>query len=665
MTASASLHALARAYGVETAYRDGLKRRCRPPDDTLVIVLRALGAEIDTASGAADALRSYEAGRPVIEPVAVAWNGDGTLAVRAPIDVARMEIESEASASSHTVEATATPDGAEIRLPRLPLGYHLVRIASDTFAGETLVISAPAKAPAPPRRRTWGVFAPTYAFTSSRSWGAGDLTDLGALSRWTASLGGTFVATLPLLASFLDTPFDPSPYAPVSRLFWNEMYLDVDRVPELGASREAQHAVAAANERLDELRRSRIVDHRAVMTLKRSVLEPCAAAVDGRRRDELERHLSATPELGSYAAFRAEAERRGAAWTEWSPNVAVVPDATDPVRRYHAYVQWLMSEQLGGLGAGLYLDLPLGVHGGGFDTWRYPDSFATGVGAGAPPDTFFTRGQSWGSPPLHPTGLRRTGYEYPIACVRNLMRYASVLRIDHVMSMHRLFWIPSDGEPSDGTYVRYPAEEMYAIVTLEAHRAGVVVAGEDLGAVPPAVRPAMSRHGLLRSYVLQEEIRPDVDAPLRRAPRLSVCSPNTHDMPTFASFWAGDDIDERVRDGVHDPDEAEAEAKRRAAKRDALLAALREASLIGRGAEAAPDDVLAAALKLLAASPSAMMTVALEDLWLETEPQNRPGTGAERRNWSRKAARSIDDLVGSATIAELLGDVDAIRTRRT
>jgi 4-alpha-glucanotransferase len=645
------LHEVARRCGIQTSYRDqeGHRRRARP--EAVLGAIRAFGHPIERLEEAPAVLRRLEREPPrPVEPVTVAWGGRMPLVeVRAPAARAgsrltlRVELE-----SGEDVDPAA----------RLPFGYHRLHVEGRGFTASSLVVSAP---PALPNGgpRSWGVFLPLYALRSARSWGVGDLTDLGDLLEWASGLGGRMVATLPMLASFLDEPFEPSPYSPASRLFWNELFLDVTGIPELERSPEARRALASAHLRkeIENLQTAELVDYRAAMAAKRQVLEPLARSFfeDDRtsRRGEFESFLQANPASLDYARFRAACDRHRSPWQRWpgSERSGILPPAggNEPAYRYHAYVQWLASQQMLSLqqrsrasGAALYFDLPLGVHPAGYDVWREREIFATGATAGAPPDPFFTSGQDWGFFPLHPERVRDSGYGYPIACLRHQLRVAGVLRIDHAMGLHRLFWIPSGLSSTDGVYVRYPADEMYAIVVLEAARAGAMVVGEDLGIVPGYIRPAMARRGIHRTYVVPWELTGDPAMAMRPPPERSFASLNTHDMPPFAAYWPAEDP----------------------RKRDALIRFLRRRGWLAGGKDrAAPEDreVMVACLGELAASDAREVIVNLEDLWLETRPQNVPGTGHEQPNWRRPARYRFERFRRLPQVTGTLRRIEAIR----
>lgn len=688
------LRQLARAYGIQVDYTDatGQKRDASP--EALIAVLRALGAPIEHEGHAARALRERRQAvwRTVLEPVHVVWDGQpAELSLRLPAAKLpgrlSLDIELESGANRRCVlrrddwipKSSATLEGVSYtafrgRLPGpWPDGRHRVRLDTGGHVAESWILSAPRRAersPAGRSERAWGVFLPLYALHSERSWGAGDLGDLAALMEWTESLGGSAVATLPLLASFLDQPFEPSPYAPVSRLFWNEMYLDVERVPELADSPAARSMLdsPALRREIRRLRRAPQVDYRRQMALKRRVLEELARSLfsgRGKRLADFRRFVRSRPEVEVYARFRAAVELRRDGWPAWPEplrsGVLREQDYEADSSRYHQYVQWLAEQQLGDLarrGVALYLDMPLGVHPAGYDVWREGALFAGGNAVGAPPDPFFTRGQNWGFPPIHPDESRRQGHRYLAASLQNHLRFARVLRLDHVMGLHRQLWIPDGLEAAAGVYVRYPAEELYAVLCLESRRQQSVLVGEDLGTVPPEVRPALARHGLRRLYVLQLELPPDGTPP--PVPEEAVAALNTHDMVPFAGFWRGRDLRERLALGLVDRAGARHELASREVLKSSLAAHLHREGWIDSPA-APPGRVMAGCLRWLAASRAPMLVLNLEDLWLETRPQNVPGTTTQRPNWRVKSRHALERFTGLPRVLKLLGELDRLR----
>ena len=499
--------------------------------------------------------------------------------------------------------------------------------------------------------KPWGLFAPVYALRSARDWGAGDLADLRALVDWTGEAGGTLVATLPLFASAFERDGDPSPYRPLSRLFWNEFFLAPEATEEWVDCRPARVPwdVAARSQQRDALRAAESVDYEAVMALKRPVLQELARCFftrgeDGRWRDYRD-YLAENPLAEDYAAFRAAAAapEPGAALEAGlsSTEAAGAPCAEE---RYHLYCQWQMDRQLAELarggGPGLLLDLPLGVHPQGFDVAKWPGLFAAAASSGAPPDPFFADGQVWTTPPLHPQADRLRGYPYFRSSLRTLMRHAASIRIDHMMSFHRLFWIPDGASAKDGVYVTYPAEELYALLSCESHRSRTTVVGEDLGTVPAGVRASMRRHAVARTAVFLGGLRLRAKILDVEVPAGALAMLETHDMTPLAGFLRGDDIATRVETGQLDG----GVARREAAARHRLVVRMAEQSgASGDDVEGAAPAILAGSLGALARSAAKAVLVNLDDLLLERRPQNVPGTEGEE-NWRRKMAIALEDL---------------------
>ena len=583
----ANLRALAKAHGIETTYRDMKGKPVAASADALISILQAKGVAIRTPAQAARIHKEHRAElrSHALPPVLVAW--DGKLVLPAGF--------------------TATLEGEDRRErpwkpgKRIPPGYWELEATKGRTRAHSFVISAPRRAFAPPTAAALGFFAPIYALRSSRNLGVGDFSDLAELLAWSTAHRASHVGTLPFLAAFVgqhdSEPFDPSPYAPASRMFWNELLLDLERAPEMFDSPHARALLETADvqRELRVLRALPRVDYRRVAAIKLPVLALLAQAFFHQKGDERHRHYEefrlTCPELDEYAEFRAQGNAR--------------------LANQHRYAQFLCHEQLAALTseakAGLYLDLPIGAHRDSWDLVRHRDEYALAASIGAPPDAFFTSGQNWGFPPQHPERMRHNRYRYLRSCLAHQMRYASMLRIDHVMGLHRLLWIPAGGEPKDGLYVRYPQEELLAVVCLESHRNHCAIAGEDLGLVPDEVRAAMKAHGLLRLFVLPWELGGEQQSRPNPIPRDCVASLNTHDMLPFASQWGDPNQDYQARK-------------------------LRKALHCEKGSL---TDFFAAASTFLLRSKARRVLVNLEDLWLETEPQNVPGTVGEE-NWSRK-----------------------------
>jgi 4-alpha-glucanotransferase len=565
----------------------------------------------------------------------------------------------------------------------LPLGYHRLTVEVGKKVVHTLIIVAPVKAyklRADSDERIWGLFIPLYSLHSKRSWGTGDFSDMASLVEWGSSLGSRIVGTLPLLASFLDEPFSPSPYTPVSRLMWNELYLDISVIPELCKCPSAQELLAssASQEEIESLRRFSLIDYRRQIALKRRVLQQLSHycfEVLSNRLEELQRFTKANPLVEDYARFRATVERQGRPWTSWPwrlrQGVLKEDDYDEEVKQYYLYVEWLTRQQFHHVyqkardgKVRLYLDMPLGTHPDGYDVWRNQSLFLTDCCGGAPPDTVFTKGQNWGFPPINPEKLRQQNYDHYRACLRHHLRPGSILRIDHVMSLHRLYCIPKSLPASEGVYIRYRPEEFYAIVALESHRNMSIIVGEDLGTVPPEVRPSMKRHGIYSMYVLEYEILSNRRKSPPAVPANTIASINTHDMPPLAGFWQGLDIQDRAELGLLNKRQTRREQKELESLKEALIFYLQRNGLMQGLNPRGHQDILRAFLTFLSASSADMVLVNLEDLWLETEPQNVPGTGEERPNWLRKARFSFEEFKGMPEVIDLLKEVQQIRQQR-
>ena len=679
-----ALRELARLHGVQLSYTNVFGKRVTASVDSTLAVLRALGAPVASLRDAPGALRARreELARRPLEPVLVAWGGRlDDVVVRLPEAAGSVDVEVATSGEDAEPEGWERVDAEPIGRPeagsapyrirlrlRVPIGRHRLHLRAGGVDAVATLLSAPVRCPQP-ERPAWGVFAPLYALRADDDWGVGSFTDLAGFRGWVTGLGGSVAATLPLFAQFLDEPMvEPSPYSPASRLFWNETYIDVDRAPGLEASAEARAELddPIVREQLARLRKADLADHPAVAAAKRRILEPLARrAFEGTVAPGLGA-FAADPRAADYARFRAEAERRGAWWGEWpeSEREGTLPgSAVDDDRgRYHLYAQWVATAQLADAAGrasdagGLMLDLPIGVNGAGYDVWRERRSFGAEAAAGAPPDAFWSQGQDWGAPPPHPDGAREEGYRYHAECFRTLFRYAAVARIDHVIGLHRLYWVPRGASPRDGVYVRYRAEEWYALLSIAANERGAVVVGEDLGTVPGSVRPAMRKHGLLRTYVAQREAN---GAGLPDPPAESVAALNTHDMPTWVGFWRGSDLPLREELGLIDHEQAEEMLEARRRLRTALPSTVPGVSPDDDGADPRPS--LEGSLERLAGSRAAIVMVSLGDLLGDPEPQNVPGTGSERPNWRRRYPWTLEELEGRPEVVSTLERIDRAR----
>ena len=680
------LHELAAAWGVAVSYVDALGAQRTASPEVLTAVLRSLGAPLERLADAESALR--ERTRAVwgklAEPVSVAWDGrEGAIPIhvlegresaswRVTLSLAGAEpVRREGRLADLAVVdrrafGTTQIERRIIPLPELALGYHDAIVEVDGRRVDVLIIAAPRVGHRGDGTKTWGVFAPLYSLHDARRPEMGDFGTLEALFDWVLGQGGGVVGTLPLLPGFLEGErFEPSPYAPVSRLFWNELYIDLAAVPEMVYSSEAQQRLAAISRpQAPSDAGAGYLDYARVYAERRAVLEGLADAFyDGRgsRRDELERYAKQHPDLERYARYRAALAH--AARPEFGATLELESPAMEREARFHRYVQMVAGQQLDRLhrkaserGRGLYLDLPLGVHHDGYDVWREGDLFAPDVSAGAPPDPLFRGGQNWGFPPLHPERLRNQHYQYFRDVVAHHARVAGVLRIDHVACLHRLYWIPRDASATEGLYVHGYAEELSAVLTLESHKHECLLVGEDLGTIPDAVRELMRTHALHRTWVLPFEASAQQPA-WGEAPHDCVATLNTHDMPPFGRFWKSLDIGDLQDLGLADDALAQRMRDERWALVGALVDEVLRRGLLDPAKREDPRAVLDALCLALADEPAEVVLLTLEDFWLEDLPQNVPGTHTERANWRRRFRRSLEEIFADDSIRAVLAEV--------
>lgn len=678
---------LAALYGVETSYVGEDGETHQADREVVASILRALGVGIDHPRDAKAASRSrrLETARRILEPVIVLREDQPTdLIVTIPEDVPTttlwLTFEFEDGTTRHdrltensaTFHSTLDVEGERFRQFRIQLakhgvnisfGYHSLTVEAGTASHLTtslrsLLICAP-RCPQP--SRGWGVFMPLHALRSHHDWGVGSYGDMAVLGQWARSHGASMMGALPLYPTYLDRPIDPSPYRPVSRLAYNEIYISPETLPEFEQS-DAARDVANSPEfraRLDSTRASALVEYEEVALLRRRVLEPMAETLlhnSSRRRHEFDLFLAEHPELLAYSEFRAAVEREGR--RDISPALTSSDSSLgrDPLTHYYAYCQWVAAEQLT-LAADalpLYADIPVGAHPEGFDPYWSPTSFLPGVSGGAPPDLFFAEGQNWSFSPLHPERIRDDRYSYLRAVFARSFRHASYVRVDHVMGLQRLYVIPEGRDAAHGAYLSYHADELHALVCLEAYRAGASVVGEDLGTLPDGVHERMSRDGMLRSWVF--EFTSKLATPLPSPRRDVLASLATHDTPRFNSFLWGHEIDEAEKLGHLSTTDADARRAQRALYREALFRALNIPVL---GEEQLSEAALAGCLAHLSASEAVLVVVDLEELMGESEPQNRPGTS--EGNWRQRAALTLEEIRAAPWIN---GELDTINRLR-
>jgi 4-alpha-glucanotransferase len=506
--------------------------------------------------------------------------------------------------------------------PDLPLGYHIVR-PKDGSRERRLILS-PGRCHLPAGWRAWGWAGQLYAARSERSWGIGDFADLRRLARWSARrLGAGFVLVNPLHASAPVLPQHASPYFPSSRRFRNPIYLNVDEVPGADLVKEQ---IAIIGKKGRELNGSRLINRDEVWLLKMQALQAIRDKTG--EGGDFDRWLEDQGQaLDEFATWNALAEQLGSHWPSWpeeyrhpgNPAVARFRQEQAVRVRFYAWLQWLAGQQLTNAATDVAIiqDLAIGVDPNGADAWAWQDLFAAGVSIGAPPDEFNSQGQNWSLPPFIPWKLREAGYQPFIDTIRASLASGGGLRLDHVMGLFRLWWIPRDARADEGAYVRYSHEDLLNIVALESQRAGAVVVGEDLGTVEKGVRETLAERNVLSYRLLWFE-----EDPPSKWPELALGATTTHDLPTVAGLWTGTDLEEQRELGL-EPSEASTEAIRQ-----------RLADQGGLKEDASAEEAVQAAYRLLAKAPSVLLAATLDDAQAVPERPNMPGTDGKRPNWS-------------------------------
>jgi 4-alpha-glucanotransferase len=729
------LATLAERAGIVTDYYDIAGTLHLTSDDTRRAILTAMGFTVDSSASLTQALREWDEApwqRPC-DPVRILREGEtgtsvscylaledgkeGSVAVEWQIrdETNTVVQEGQAGPGLSAVEVRFLHDRRHVRVEiaaphGLSLGYYSMTVRAEGLVGGLVgtmrIIVAPRQCYAPPwldaNQRMWGLALQLYSLASNRNWGCGDFTDLDRIVEWAGKeLGASVIGLNPLHALRNTTPYHISPYAPYSRLYLNELYIDLERLPEFYGSEEARQQFLAPEFqlKLQALRESRQVDYDAIATAKRTMLDLAYRKFLTESYSGEEPNLQPKTErawllegfirsegmpLELYATFQAlEEERRliqpkSTTWHDW-PNQFLTPG--QPVReyakqhrkriRFFEYIQWVASEQLNeirltaeqlGMPIGLYQDLALGADRNGAEAWIYQSVLALGADCGCPPDAFAPEGQNWGLPPMNPRALYDSGYELTIQLLRHNFRSGGAIRLDHVMALFRLFWIPRGKPASEGTYVQYPFEDLLAIVALESVRSKTLVIGEDLGTVPDWVREQLAKARILsyRVFYFERRANSEMKAP-GDYPAQSLAVATTHDLPTLSGFWSGEDLHVRARLGAFTDDAAQRQAwEERQRDKAGILSALKRESLLPNDvtedpstAPAMTSDLCRAIHMYLARTPSCIVLANLEDSLGELSQTNLPGTVDNHPNWTRKYAVRVNEIVCDERLQEL------------
>jgi 4-alpha-glucanotransferase len=520
-------------------------------------------------------------------------------------------------------------------------GYHRLRDDSRS----TLVIVAPRRCHLPDSLKVWGWALQLYSLWSRASWGIGDLGDLRTFGAWARDEGAAVALLNPLHAALPLREQEPSPYFPSSRCFKNPIYLRIEDIPGGRGNPDVERLAAEGRALLESER----VQRNEVWALKSKSLETLyAASVDDPAFDDFVQEIGRP--LTDFSVFCALTEEFGSGWQTWPEEYRdrdsgavrrFAAERADRVR-FHSWLQWHLDIQFAKAAEelGLINDLAVGVDPAGADAWIWPRSFVEGASIGAPPDDYNAQGQQWGVTGFDPVGLDEDDFEAFIQMVRLSMRHAVGLRLDHVMGLFRLYWVPHGDTAAAGAYVRYPSDVLLHILALESERAGVFVIGEDLGTVEAGVREAMAERQILSYKLLWfmddlNELQP-----------LSMASANTHDLPTTAGLWTGSDLQAQEEAG-QTPNVAFAEA---------ILDRIRRH--LDLPLDATVGQVVDASCRLLSRCDAAVVTVAIEDALETLERINQPGTSGEW-NWSARSLVPLDEFVNlekPRRIAEIFGE---------
>jgi len=513
----------------------------------------------------------------------------------------------------------------------LAAGYHR---ALHADGASTLLIASPRRCVLPSRERAFGFAVQLYATRSARSWGIGDCADLGAVGAWSRSLGAAVLMLNPLHAPLCVTPQNPSPYSAGSRRYRNPLYIDIESVPgieRIGAELDTLRSAGRA------LLTRRRIDRDMVFGIKMRALERLWDLM--RDVPELDLFIAADPGVLRYATFCALVERHGPVWREWPDDVRrPMGSGVERFRReqerrvrFHVWLQWLLDAQLARAAQqqGLMHDLAIGFDPSGADAWEWQDVIVDGFDVGAPADEFNTQGQNWGLAPFNPERLRAADYRPFIDTIQAAMRHSVGLRMDHVMGLFRLFWVPRGSPAEHGVYVRYPSADLLDILAVESERAGSYVVGEDLGTVEPGVREELAARDVLSYRVLWFDDRPE------SYPRMALAAVTTHDLPTVAGMWDGSDLRVQRELGLQPNEHASEEVLRRVQERAGLQR------------HAPVDHVVQSVYELLARAPCMLLAATLEDMCEVRERPNMPGTRTQWPNWSLALPVTLDGMMAS------------------
>ncbi len=599
------------------------------------------------------------------------------------------------------------------------IGYYTVSSLCKTpeteISGKSRVIITPDTCRLPAELehgKTWGLSVNLYSIRSFSNWGSGDFGDLKKLVEWISDLKGGFVGINPLHAIPNRKPFGISPYSPVSRLYKNFIYLDIENIPEV---KELMAHEKGIQDSLNELRKEDLIDYEKVASLKEMLLRhsfevfyeklmlcnviPAEAGIHAPslqkqgtiqeeldsclrgndRIEEFRRYITEEGEnLEYFSTYMALYREFGEGWHEWpeeyrNPSSNAIKEfrkANEKEMLFYSYIQWLIDKQLEdislqaerlGMSIGIYHDLAIGSIGGGSDAWNFQNIIADEIDLGAPPDDFNPTGQNWGFPPLVPERLKESGYEFFIQTIRKNMQHFGALRIDHALGMFRQFWIPKGMPASQGAYIKFPSEDLLRIIALESVRNKTMVIAEDLGTIGENVRETLSRFSMLSYRLLYfERNYPDPSfTPPERYPEMALCAVTTHDLPTIYGWWFGRDIEIKKRLNMYPDENAwQQHINDREKDKKLLLEALKAQGILSPNSELqtpnlVTPDLCLAIYEYLARTPCKLIAVSLDDAIGTLDQQNMPGITDSYPSWMQKTSMTLEQMISDKWFSDL------------
>jgi len=709
--------------GIEPEYWDIFGKKHTASIDTRKAVLRAMRLNIETAEDIANEIskKRWKSWKGFLEPVhVISVNAPAVLIpVYIPVnegEESRLAIScSLEDESVHTVLQKHKIIGKDIaiseqqwidgkryikvflHIEHRDIGYYVLRVEckhpdkifpekSNKLQKTSRIIITPDVCYLPENLRNgkaWGLSINLYAIRSEQNWGIGDFTDLKRIVRWVAGFKGSLVGINPLHVIPNTSPFGASPYSPISRLYKNFIYLDIEGIPEVKESEDAGKFMSSKkySQKLDELRKADLIDYEAVASLKEKILKYAFSVFykkhylrDTGRGREFKKYISEEGlALESFAIFMALSEhmkktKNAHSWQEWPRKYHNLSGkAVDAFRKEHKkeiyfyqYVQWLIDKQIREISeeaekAGLYYDLAIGSLSGGSDAWAYQDVIADRADVGAPPDDFSPDGQKWGFPPLIPEKLKDNAYELFIQTMRRSMKHGRAIRIDHALGLFRLFWIPDGMTPEDGAYVACYSDDLLRIIALESTLNRTMVIAEDLGTMGEHVRETLKRFQMLsyRLFYFERNYPDPSFLPPEKYPDMALCAVTTHDLPTLNGYWKGRDIETRRGVGKYlNEKQWEQQIQDRERDKRLILAALKSQGIITDDFPSDPDmipemtaELCLAIYKYLALCPCKLLLVSLDDIIGTLDQQNMPGTVDSYPNWMQKSPVTLEEIM--------------------